>query len=119
MSNHHEEDADDEAGPPERIYIAPHRTDLDVTSVKLLLMLLSLAFTLWATVVAWGVHRVTAQIDDVALDNKIFQKQFNEYVRDTERRVTTTEGNDRTLDAAEKSLDSRLTQMEIEMRRKP
>jgi len=61
------------------------------TTISLLLKVLSIAFFSWTAVVAWGVNRITSEIDDISANQNAFYSRFTDYVAGTERRLTVLE----------------------------
>jgi hypothetical protein len=49
------------------------------------------SFGVWAGVVAWGVRRVTAQLEGIGQELKDQSKKLNEYIVDTETRLARIE----------------------------
>jgi hypothetical protein len=49
------------------------------------------SFGLWAAVVAWGVKRVTAQLDGIGSELKEQSKRLNAYIVETETRLARLE----------------------------
>ena len=60
-------------------------------SHEVVLSLLSLAFGLWAGVVAWGVRRISTQLDNIGKDLKIESEKLNSYIVQTETRLAVLE----------------------------
>jgi len=61
------------------------------TTISLLLKVLSIAFFSWAAVVAWGVNRVTNDMESIADKQEAFYNRFMDYVAKTESRLTVLE----------------------------
>ena len=59
--------------------------------VAIVLALLTLAFTIWAAVVGWGVKIITKAVDEARKDSAQFHRDFNSYVREMEGRVSRLE----------------------------
>ena len=49
------------------------------------------SFGIWAGVVAWGVRRVTTQLEAIGFDLKEQSKRLNEYIVNTETRLARIE----------------------------
>jgi hypothetical protein len=50
-----------------------------------------LAFGLWAGVVAWGVRRITNQLETIGTDLKEESRRLNTYITQTEARLAVLE----------------------------
>jgi len=55
--------------------------------------LLSVAFGLWASVVAWGVRRITGQLEGISKDLREEAKKLNSYIVQTEARLAVLESH--------------------------
>lgn len=60
-------------------------------TASLLTLALTTAFGAWAAVVAWGVKRITGQLENIAHDLKAESEKLNEYIVQTERRLAVLE----------------------------
>jgi hypothetical protein len=60
-------------------------------ATKFLLKSLAIAFGCWAAVVAWGVNRITQEMDKISTKQEAFYMEFKNYVTLTESRVTKIE----------------------------
>lgn len=58
---------------------------------QLLLACLSVAFGLWAGVVAWGVRRISAQLESIGEDLRTEAQRLNLYIVQTETRLAVLE----------------------------
>ena len=54
---------------------------------------LSVAFGLWAGVVAWGVRRITGQLENISKDLRDEAKKLNSYIVQTEARLAVLESH--------------------------
>ena len=64
-------------------------------STDQLLSLLSLAFGLWAGVVAWGVRRISTQLTDISRELRRESDKLNGYIIQTEARLAVLENINR------------------------
>jgi len=62
-----------------------------VNEISTLLSFLSLAFGLWAGVVAWGVKRISNQLDGIGKDLREESRRLNQYITQTEARLAVLE----------------------------
>ena len=54
-------------------------------------LLLTIAFTAWAGVVRWGVHKISDQLNDIGDDLKTESAKLNQYIVQTETRLAILE----------------------------
>lgn len=64
-------------------------------STDQLLSLLSLAFGLWAGVVAWGVRRISTQLTEISRELRREADKLNGYIIQTEARLAVLENINR------------------------
>ena len=62
---------------------------LDANTV--ITLLLTVAFTLWAGVVRWGVKRISDQLETIGNDLKSERQKLNQYIVQTEARLAILE----------------------------
>lgn len=62
-----------------------------MNEISTLLSFLSLAFGLWAGVVAWGVKRISNQLDGIGKDLREESRRLNQYITQTEARLAVLE----------------------------
>ena len=63
----------------------------EVGLLEIVLALLSLAFMLWAGVVAWGVSQVIKRIDSISESVVALDKELSNWVKTTEGRLSRLE----------------------------
>lgn len=64
---------------------------IDINFGQIVITMVAAGFSLWAGVVAWGVKRVTHQIDRISDDLKTETKALNDYARQTNERLARLE----------------------------
>ena len=62
---------------------------MDTTAI--LTLALTTAFGAWAAVVAWGVSRITGQLEKIGIKLDRESERLNEYIVQTERRLAVLE----------------------------